>query len=31
MPNSGSRQLGLTLIPDFKRKQIKLVTIFWKD
>ena len=30
-PNSGSRQLGLTLIPDFKRKQIKLVTIFWKD
>lgn len=30
-PNSGDRQLGLTLIPDFNHKHIKLVTIFWKD
>ena len=30
-PNSGNRQLGLIPIPDFKRLQIRLVTIFWRD
>lgn len=30
-PNSGNRQIGVVVIPDFQGRSYKLVTIYWVD
>lgn len=30
-PNSGGREVGIVLIPDYERWHIKIVTVMWID